>query len=175
VVRHLPLVRSIANRTCGRVPQVELDDLVSAGTIGLIEAVDRYDEKLGVPFGSFAYRRIKGAIIDEIRSLLGRNTAPKGAPASEPLSLEAPIVETQDLTLMDVTADRLAPQPELGAELTELLDAIQSLPRREREMLGLSASGHSVTEIADLCGCSPSRASQLLVQARFRLQERTAA
>jgi transposase-like protein len=42
-------------------------------------------------------------------------------------------------------------------------------------MLGLSVAGHSVTEIAQLYGCSQSLASQLLIQARFRLQERTAA
>jgi RNA polymerase sigma factor (sigma-70 family) len=163
-----------------RVPQVDVDDLVSAGTIGLIEAVDRYDAELGVPFASFAYRRIKGAIIDELRRLPGsRRAAAANAISepliSEPLSLQAPIDEEQDLTLMDVTADRRASQPERGAELSELLDAIQSLPRREREMLGLSTAGHSVGEIAELYGCSQSLASQLIVQARFRLEERTAA
>jgi len=168
-------VRSIANRTGPRVPQVEVDDLVSAGTIALIEAVDRYDAKLGVPFASFAYRRIKGEIIDEIRRLVGGKTAPRGDAPLEPLSLEAPIVEEYHLTLLDVTVDPHAPQPERGAELSELLDAIKRLPWREREMLGLSAAGHSVTEIAQLFGCSQSLASQLLAQARLRLEERTAA
>lgn len=180
VLRHLPLVRSVANRMGPRVPQADVDDLVSAGTIGLIEAVDRYDAELGVPFASFAYRRIKGAIIDELRRLPGsRRAAAANAISepliSEPLSLQAPIDEEQDITLMDVTADRRASQPERVAELSELLDAIQSLPRREREMLGLSTAGHSVGEIAELYGCSQSLASQLIVQARFRLEERTAA
>jgi RNA polymerase sigma factor (sigma-70 family) len=173
VLRHLPLVRNIANRMRPAVPRVEVDDLVSAGTIGLIEAVDRYDAKLGVPFASFAYRRIKGAIIDEMPRLVASKTSRDAR--SEPLSLEAPIIEDQNLTLMDVTIDRLAPEPQRGAELSELLDAVRHLPRREREMLALSTAGHSVTEIAELYGCSQSLASQLLIQARFRLEERTAA
>lgn len=173
VLRHLPLVRNIANRVAPASVYLEVDDLVSAGTIGLIEAVDRYDVKRGVPFASFAYRRIKGAIIDEMSHLVtARSLRDDDA---RPLSLEAPIVEEQNLTLLDVTVDRLAPEPERGAELSELLEAAGSLPRREREMLALSAAGHTVTEIAQLHGCSQSLASQLLARARFRLEERTAA
>lgn len=172
VLRHLPLVRAIANRLRPVAPVAEVEDLVSAGTVGLIEAVDRYDAKLGVPFVSYAYSRIHGAIIDELR----RFTAPRAdGERTAPLSLEAPIVGDENLTLKDVTIDRLAPEPELGAELTELLEAVKRLPPREREMLGLAASGHTVTEIAELHGCSASRASQLLLQARFRLDVRTAA
>ena len=173
VLRHLPLVRTIASRLRPVAPSAEVDDLVSAGTIGLIEAVDRYDAKLGVPFVSFAYSRIRGAIIDELRRL----TTPRGESAARtaPLSLEAPIAGDEHLTLKDVTADRLAPEPERGAELTELLDALRRLPQREREMLGLAASGHTENEIAALHGCSASRVSQLLLQARFRLDDRTAA
>lgn len=173
VLRYLPLVRKLANRAHRPLPHVEVEDLVSAGTIGLIEAADRYDPRLGVPFVSFAYRRIKGAIIDEISRLVPIRSSPDSS--AQPVSLEAPIVEDTTLTLMDVTVDRLAAEPELGVELTELLDAVRRLPPREREMLGLSAAGHSVKEIALLYGCSESLASQLLLQARFRLEERTAA
>lgn len=172
VLRHLPLVRMIANRLRPVVPSAEVEDLVSAGTIGLIEAVDRYDAKLGVPFVGFAYSRIRGAIIDELRRLTAART---GGERRAPLSLEAPLAGEENLTLRDVTVDRLAPEPERGAELTELLEAVGHLPPREREMLGLAAAGHTVTEIAELHGCSASRASQLLLQARFRLDERTAA
>lgn len=173
VLRHLPLVRYIANRMRPAVSQLEIDDLISAGTIGLIEAVDRYDAKRGVPFASFAYRRIRGAIIDE-RSRLVLSSASRDV-RFDPLSMEAPIIEEESFTLMDVTIDRLAPEPQRGAELSELLEAVRELPRRECEMLCLSVAGHSVTEIAELHGCSQSLASQLLTQARFRLEERTAA
>jgi RNA polymerase sigma factor (sigma-70 family) len=173
VVRHLPLVRSIANGLCANAPRVEIDDLVSAGTVGLIEAVERYDQKRGVPFASYAYIRIRGAIIDEIRRVVAPSDP--GDVASEPLSLEAPILAESSLTLMDVTIDPLASEPQQAAELSDLFEAIRHLPLREREMLGRSAAGHTVAEIAGFYGCSESRASQLLVQARFRLEERTAA
>lgn len=175
VVAHLPLVRSIASRLRHRVPQVEMDDLVSAGTIGLIEAADRFDHELGVQFTSFAYPRINGAIIDEIRRFVGGRRRVPGAAGLEPLSLETPVMEEHGLTLMDLTADKLAPEPERHAELGELLAAIKLLPSRERQMLGLSVAGHSVTEIAAVYGCSQSFASQLLVHARFRLAECTVA
>lgn len=138
----------------------------------MIEAVDRYDAGLGVPFVGFAYTRIRGAIIDEMRSAVTRSTREPSAP---PLSLEAPLVGDTSLTLKDVTVDRHAAEPERGAELTELLEAVGHLPPREREMVGLAAAGHTVNEIAEFHGCSAARASQLLLQARFRLDERTAA
>jgi RNA polymerase sigma factor (sigma-70 family) len=173
VLSHLPLVRALAKRLRPGAPGTEVDDLVSAGTIGLIEAVDRYDADLGVPFVGFAYSRIRGAIIDEMRSFtVTRRTKELSA---EPLSLEAPLVGDESVTLKDVTIDRLAPEPERGAELAELLEAVRRLPPREREIVGLAAAGHTVNEIAELHGCSAARASQLLLQARFRLDERTAA
>ena len=173
VLGHLPLVRYVARRLWGAGGQLELDDLVSAGTIGLIEAADRYDATRGVPFATFAYRRIRGAIIDEITRLAGGGAEPTAR--RETLSLDAPIVEEPSVTLLDVTVDRSAPEPQGGAELAELLEAVAQLPRREREMLGLSFAGHSVTDIARAYGCSESLVSQLLLEARFRLGERTAA
>src|SRR5881394_2590441 len=112
VLSHLALVRAIAKRLRPGAPRAEVDDLVSAGTIGLIEAVDRYDADLGVPFVGFAYSRIRGAIIDEMRSfaVTRRKKEPSAEPLSlEPLSLEAPLVGDESLTLKDVTIDRLAP------------------------------------------------------------------
>jgi RNA polymerase sigma factor for flagellar operon FliA len=70
ILSHLPLVRLIAreiHRQCPRT--VALDDLVSAGTIGLIQAVDRYDASRGTQLGTLANRRIRGAILDQLRGL----------------------------------------------------------------------------------------------------------
>jgi RNA polymerase sigma factor for flagellar operon FliA len=175
VLPHLPLVRSIAYRLSRRAPRFEVDDLVSAGTIGLIQAVDRFDSTVGVPFGSFAYRRIAGAIIDEIHQLDASTPGDLETARSLPLSLEAPVGEDDGLTLMDVTVDPFALEPDTHAQLGELLDAIERLPPRERQMLRLSTAGHTLSEIAVLHDCSHSRVSQLLGQARLRLEERTAA
>lgn len=68
ILDHYPLVRTIAERLARRLPtHVRIGDLKGAGTIGLIQAVDRYDPTLGVPFKPFAELRIHGAMIDELR------------------------------------------------------------------------------------------------------------
>lgn len=70
LVENLPLVRFVARRIHERLPQhVELDDLVSAGTVGLIDAYSKFDAKKNVQFRSYAQFRIRGAILDSLRSL----------------------------------------------------------------------------------------------------------
>lgn len=69
ILEHYPLVRSIAGRMVRRFPSnVELDELVSIGVVGLIDALERFDEGRGVPFRAFAEIRIRGAIVDALRS-----------------------------------------------------------------------------------------------------------
>lgn len=172
VLAHVPLVRSIAARLRRRVPQLDSEDLVSAGMIGLIEAVDRFDDGRGVSFGTFAYPRIKGAILDEARRAAASSTPPN----DQTVSLDDRVSDAEGaLSLAEVTADPTAPAPAPRAELVELFAAIDGLPAREREMLKLETTGFSVTEIASAHRCSVSRASQLLAQARLRLRDRTAA
>jgi RNA polymerase sigma factor for flagellar operon FliA len=68
VVQHLPLVRQVAGRIARRLPQhVSLDDLISAGTEGLLDAARKFDESKGVAFGAYAEIRIRGAVMDELR------------------------------------------------------------------------------------------------------------
>ncbi|HSW31134.1 MAG TPA: FliA/WhiG family RNA polymerase sigma factor [Longimicrobiales bacterium] len=66
--KNLPLVHHVARQLArtGRM-DVEFDDLVSAGTIGLINAVDHFDAGRGLAFGTFAAPRIRGAILDDLR------------------------------------------------------------------------------------------------------------
>jgi RNA polymerase sigma factor for flagellar operon FliA len=67
---HAHLVERVALRTIGRLPRsVELDDIKSAGMIGLIDAVDKYSEDKGSQFKVYAEIRIRGAIMDELRAL----------------------------------------------------------------------------------------------------------
>ena len=68
ILDHLPLVEMIAKTISKKVPSsVELEDLISAGTIGLIEAVDRYDSARANSLKTFAEFRIRGAIWDDLR------------------------------------------------------------------------------------------------------------
>ena len=65
----LYLVQHIAGRLVSRLPMhISKDDLVSAGVIGLIDAVDRYDASKGCSLKTFASLRIRGAMVDELRS-----------------------------------------------------------------------------------------------------------
>src|SRR5262245_36716907 len=70
VVSHLGLVKALALRFARRVPaQVEVNELVSVGIVGLMDAARRYQPSLGVPFDAFARRRVHGAMIDSLRGL----------------------------------------------------------------------------------------------------------
>ena len=69
ILAHTALAKGIALRLAGRVPKsVELDDLVAAGMLGLIDAADRFDESRGIPFEAYSRRRIQGAILDALRA-----------------------------------------------------------------------------------------------------------
>jgi RNA polymerase sigma factor for flagellar operon FliA len=66
---HLPAVRRQALSLQVKLPSgVDLDDLIQAGTLGLLDAVRRFDPSAGASFATFASQRIRGAMIDELRS-----------------------------------------------------------------------------------------------------------
>lgn len=67
--KYLPLVRTVAGRLAVALPpHVDADDLLSYGLFGLLDALDRFDESRGVRFETYASARIRGAIIDGLRS-----------------------------------------------------------------------------------------------------------
>jgi len=70
ILEHLKQVESIAKRICRKIPAcIELDDLVSAGILGLINAIEKFDPEHGVKLKTFAEHRIRGAILDSLRDL----------------------------------------------------------------------------------------------------------
>lgn len=70
IVTHVPLVGHIVRETMARVPShVDRDDLSSAGLAALVQAAHSYDPDRGVPFNRYASTRIRGAILDELRSI----------------------------------------------------------------------------------------------------------
>src|SRR5262252_4856060 len=69
-MEHLPQVRLIARRIHERLPEsVNLDELISAGTIGLISAIDRFDPSLNVKLKAYAEYKIRRSILDSLRGL----------------------------------------------------------------------------------------------------------
>ena len=70
ILEHLPQVRLIARRIHERLPEsVNMDDLVSAGVVGLISAIDRFDASHNVKLKTYAEHKIRGAILDSLRGL----------------------------------------------------------------------------------------------------------
>ena len=70
ILEHLPQVKLIARRIHERLPvSVALDDLISAGVVGLIAAIDRYDSRHDVKLKTYAEYKIRGAILDSLRGL----------------------------------------------------------------------------------------------------------
>lgn len=65
---HLPLVKRLAHHLSARLPSsVQIDDLLQAGMIGLLEALNKYDASQGAQFTTYASIRIRGAMLDELR------------------------------------------------------------------------------------------------------------
>ena len=70
VLEHTPLIRYIVNRIAVRLPShIDLDDLHNTGVIGLMDAIEKYDPEKNCKFKTYAEFRIKGAILDQLRSL----------------------------------------------------------------------------------------------------------
>ena len=70
IENYLPLVKSVAERLHAKMPrEVELDDLMSEGIFGLMDAIETFDPDRGVKFETFSNQRIKGAILDKLRTL----------------------------------------------------------------------------------------------------------
>lgn len=69
VVEYAPLVRQIANRLAARLPDsLDREDLIQAGMIGLLDAIEKYDSRREAQFRTYAEFRIKGAMLDDLRA-----------------------------------------------------------------------------------------------------------
>ena len=69
LAQHAPLVKRLAHQLRAKLPpSVEVDDLIQAGMIGLLDAVSRYEDDHGAQFETYAVQRIRGSMLDELRS-----------------------------------------------------------------------------------------------------------
>lgn len=129
VVRYAPLVKYVIGRMAISLPSaMDSDDVLSSGTIGLLHAIDRFDPEQGVRFETYALQRIRGAIIDTIRSLspLSRGAGRRARLLDETTSLLAQRLgraPTQEELAQELGVD----QAELGRMLLESAHVIVSL------------------------------------------------
>jgi RNA polymerase sigma factor for flagellar operon FliA len=109
ILAYSPIVKYVAGRVAARMPaHVDIADLVSYGLGGLIEAVERFEPSRGVGFESYAMTRIRGAIIDELRS---QDWVPRAVRSEARAITQA----TADLT---TRLQRLPTDAELAAKLS---------------------------------------------------------
>jgi RNA polymerase sigma factor for flagellar operon FliA len=115
ILHYQPLVQSVAKRVGVRLPShIDDEDLASYGNFGLMDAIEKFDLDRGIKFATYASQRIKGAIIDELRSI-----------DWVPRSVRSQVREV-DRTFQELEAQLLRPPTEnevadvLGISLTEL-------------------------------------------------------
>ena len=216
--KHAALVKKIAYQLKAKLPpNVELDDLIQAGMIGLLDAVKRYEDTHGAQFETYAALRIRGAMLDELRSTdwlprsirknmrdvelaisqleqeLGQAPTEKEVAIKLQLSINAyqellsecsghQLVYYEDFHETDGSEhflDRFQTginndpiQSMLGNDFRQaLIDAIESLPEREKIMMGLYYEQElNLKEIGAVMNVSESRICQLHTQAIARLR-----
>src|SRR5579864_3515446 len=145
VVRYAPLGKYVIDRMAISLPAaMDSDDVLSAGTVGLLHAIDRFDPDQGVRFETYALQRIRGAIIDTIRSLspLSRGAGRRARLLDETAALLAQQLgraPTQEELARELNVD----MGELGRMLLESAHVIVSLD-------GASSGGDDEGEVQSL-------------------------
>ena len=123
--RHLPLVRRVVQRLAARKPpHIETDDLVSWGIVGLLDAIAKYESKKEASFSTYAQFRIRGAILDHLRSL---DWVPRS------VRQKASLIEKVSHRL-EGALGRPPLEEEIASELGVSLDAYQELLTKVGEM-----------------------------------------
>jgi RNA polymerase sigma factor FliA len=218
---HLPQVKFIAERLAAKLPpSVDRDDLIGAGVLGLLDAVDKFDASRGVLFKTYAELRVRGAMLDCLRAL---DWAPRtlrqrareveaayhkierdrGRPAEEEevagvlglttTQFHALLSELRGLTLLGLesnTEEGDQPLPQIPDDparnplalyesiegRTRLLESIDRLPERERQVVALYYLEElTMKEVGAVLGITESRVSQLHTQAMLHLRATLAA
>jgi RNA polymerase sigma factor for flagellar operon FliA len=220
LAEHASLVKRLAHQMRAKLPpSVEVDDLIQAGMIGLLDAVNRYEETHGAQFETYAVQRIRGAMLDELRGSdwmprsirqnmrkiesamtalqqrLGRQ--PSETEIAEELKVSLADYQEMlgdggghqliyyedfhdndgnenflDRYCVDESSDPLQVLVN-GGFRAAVVDAITSLPEREKIVMGLYYEQElNLKEIGAVMGVSESRVCQLHSQAVARLRSK---
>lgn len=189
--RYVPLVRHEALRLQVRLPaSVELDDLLQAGGIGLLNAVERYDALQGTAFTTYAVQRIRGAMLDELRSrdwvprsvrrnarevaqAIGQLEQELGRNATETEVAERLGIDIADYRqmLLDTNNSQLFSYDEWREEHGDSIELVTDDHQREKLVLTLYYQEElNLKEIGAVLEVGESRVSQLHSQAIKRLR-----
>jgi len=214
---YAPLVKRLAHQMMARLPySVQIDDIIQAGMMGLLDAASRYSESYGAQFETYATQRIRGAMLDELREAdwlprslrrdmrrievaISRMQQKLGRSPNETeiaKDMEIPLAEYQQM-LQESRGAQLVYYEDFHGEdnddfferfefgndddpmdllanerfKAELVHAIESLPERERMLMGMIYEQEmNLREIGEVLGVGESRVSQLHSQAVARLR-----
>jgi RNA polymerase sigma factor for flagellar operon FliA len=156
ILHYSPLVKFVAGRVAVGLPQsVEQSDLVSYGIFGLIDAIEKFDPERGFKFETYAIARIKGAILDELRSI---DWVPRSVRA------KARAIE-QAYGKLEAELHRMPSDGELAVELDMTDDQLQNALGQISfiglvaldEMLATGDRGDSIT-LGDMVPSDPDEA-----------------
>lgn len=187
IVQHRAMVVGLAGRLRRELSLPgELDDLIAFGFGGLLEAQRRYDPSRGVRFSTFAYHRVRGAMLDGVRSMaaMPRRAHERSRVEGEPMLTAIPSSTDKAFARISASLTSAAPIPHASAEespestllqgesIQRMLEALGALPDRQRALLrGHYFEGRQLDELAAELGISRSWASRLHVQALRVLRE----
>ena len=169
--RHL--VWYVVNRVKPRLPvSVSDEELFAAGMYGLMHAARSYDQDRGAGFKTYAYHRIRGAILDELRRLdfLPRSLRDRARAAGEdaPAVVAIPTDEDGHESLASVPVGYTSEARDLHEVLQQ---AIEALPERMRQVMVLYyQEGFKMREIGEHLSLTESRVSQIHSNAVARLR-----
>jgi RNA polymerase sigma factor FliA len=188
--KFFPYIEKVARRLARRLPaHVEIDDLISSGVIGLIEAAERYDPERVDRFEAFAEFRIRGAMLDDLRSRdtlsrdMRRLSNELGVGVEELYARQQKLsgssvvgIDDAGPDLLERTGDQTAADPfeqTSRHEMTERLVAgIGHLPEKMQQVLSLYyCENLNLKEIGAVLGVTESRVCQIHGEATKRLRD----
>jgi RNA polymerase sigma factor for flagellar operon FliA len=223
VLEYAHLAKYVAGRLAiGLPPTVQIDDLISSGILGLMDAIEKYDPKRDTKFETYAMTRIRGAMLDELRALdwvprstrrkarlledayasleaeLGRSASDEEVSSHLKIStrmLQGMLAEISVSSLLSLDGFMMAGSGEEVSRLIDhfkdvdavspsalievqevrsiLADAIENLPKREKEVISLYYFDEmTMKEIGNILGVSESRVCQIHTKAILRLRGR---
>lgn len=158
---YAPLVKRIALHLKARLPpSVELDDLIQSGMLGLMDAVQNYEEGHGAAFETYASIRIRGAMIDEMRSV---DWAPRSVHKNT----------RQISTAMSHLAHKLGREPkdsEIAAELNVSVEKYRQMLQESAssQMIGIEDLGVTEDVISDSDGPREDKLFNVLASVQFK-------
>ena len=147
IIQYSPMIKYVANRIAMRLPpHIEVDDLISVGVLGLMDAITKYDSSRGAKFKTYAEFRVRGAILDELRSMdwVPRSIRQKASKVDK-------VVQGLQAKLRRAPEDEEVAQ-EMGLSLDqfhETLNETKSIPIFSLEDLGIAKESGDQQSLLD--------------------------